>query len=602
MRSRLIAFLTSLSVLFSSVTGLLFGSRNRNLPTDSPVKPDTWAATDGLGRTLPMKGDVRKKNKRKFVGLFYWTWHTSFAKSYEALNASEILAEHPEILYDYESPLWRSTQNGRPYYWGRPLFGYYRDTDAYVLRKHAELIADAGVDVIFFDCTNGTETWDESAEKLFEVFEQAKADGVNVPKVAFMLPFNDSSDTTTSLTHLYERIYAPGRYEDLWFYWDGKPLIMAHSKALDQTDEQQKAICDFFTFRKNEPIYFADDRLYTEKVWGWCCDYPQTRFGKSLGRVEQMCVSVAQNAADGALVAMNSGKNVQGRSFVKNGYSYSYQRGGETVTVDQNTEDAILYGLNFQQQWDHALACDPDFIFVTGWNEWIAGRWQEWMGTPNAFPDQFSAEYSRDIEPHDGLLKDHYYYQLAANIRRFKGVSDSVEAVDGVKTYYHYTNSTYKRDSDGWRGQHFSSDTMRNDFVKAQVSHNADFITMTIETKDPIVPQENAPIRVLLDTDPSGRSPHWEGFEFLINRTGASGGKAIVERSLGGWRFEKTGEAACAVTGNQMTLQIPLTALGLTGDVHFNFKLSDNMQTDGDIMDFYKSGDVAPGGRFMFVY
>mgnify|MGYP003308982899 CR=1 FL=1 len=37
-------------------------------------------------------------------------------------------------------------------------------------------------------------------------------------------------------------------------------------------------------------------------------------------------------------------------------------------------------------------------------------------------------------------------------------------------------------------------------------------------------------------------------------------------------------------------------------NVKFNFKLSDNMQNDGDILDFYKSGDVAPGGRFTFVY
>lgn len=29
---------------------------------------------------------------------------------------------------------------------------------------------------------------------------------------------------------------------------------------------------------------------------------------------------------------------------------------------------------------------------------------------------------------------------------------------------------------------------------------------------------------------------------------------------------------------------------------------SDNMQTDGDVLDFYQNGDVAPGGRFMFVF
>jgi len=33
-----------------------------------------------------------------------------------------------------------------------------------------------------------------------------------------------------------------------------------------------------------------------------------------------------------------------------------------------------------------------------------------------------------------------------------------------------------------------------------------------------------------------------------------------------------------------------------------NFKWSDNMQNEGDIMDFYVNGDVAPGGRFKYQY
>ena len=27
-----------------------------------------------------------------------------------------------------------------------------------------------------------------------------------------------------------------------------------------------------------------------------------------------------------------------------------------------------------------------EIIFVTGWNEWIMGRFDEWMGIENAFP------------------------------------------------------------------------------------------------------------------------------------------------------------------------------------------------------------------------
>ena len=602
MTAKIIAFFLSLTTLFSSLWGSCFGGMNKNKQQKTNIMPDTWAAVDGLGRTLPMAGEVRKKNEKKFVGMFYWIWHTNFADRYEALNATEILSKHPEILYDFDSPLWPEHEDGRPYYWNKPLYGYYRDTDEYVLRKHAELIADAGVDVIIFDCTNGTNTWDESYEKLFEVFERAKSDGVNVPKIAFMLPFHNGLDTTVSLKNLYDRIYSKGRYEDLWFYWDGKPLIMAYPTGLDLTDKTERKIYRFFTFRQNEPTYFCEDTEYSDKTWGWCSDFPQTKFGKSLsGNIEQMCVSVAQNAANGVLVAMNAGDDVQGRSFVKDNYSYSFKTGNDTVTVDKNIDNSLLYGLNFQQQWDNAIAANPDFIFVTGWNEWVAGRWKEW-GIKNAFPDQFSDEYSRDIEPADGILKDYYYYQLVANIRRFKGISNKTIEEDGTKTYYHYTGSTVKRDSEGWQGLHYSSDTMRNDFVKAQVSDDGKSITFKIYTKDNISPKGNAWMRILIDTDQSGSAPNWEGFEYIINRENAGANTVSIEKSTGGWNFEKTGEAQYSVNGSEMTLTVPVSALGLNGDVHFNFKLSDNMQTDGDIMDFYKNGDVAPGGRFMFVY
>ena len=78
----------------------------------------------------------------------------------------------------------------------------------------------------------------------------------------------------------------------------------------------------------------------------------------------------------------------------------------------------------------------------------------------------------------------------------------------------------------------------------------------------------------------------------------------IVEKSTGDWNFEKTGTAKYKTEKNVMSLEIPRSALGLKTkkEVNFNFKLSDNMQVDGDILDFYKNGDVAPGGRFMFVF
>ena len=598
------------------------GIDNVNENTYGDVNPDTWVATDGLGRTLPTYEEAGEKNQEKFVGLFYWTWHYHHSQNRPARNVTEMLSKDPGAVRDFDNPVWTDDGDGIPHYRNEPLFGYYTNVDEYVVRKHAEMIADAGVDVIIFDCTNGTEVWEDGYETLFKIFEEARVEGVNVPQVAFMLPFNAGEDPNTSLHNLYNNIYSKGRYKDLWFFWDGKPFIMADSAALDSEKTDEKEILDFFTFRRNEPGYFTDDNYMSEENWGWCSDYPQTKYGKTLfGGTEQMCVSVAQNAADGELVAMNSGGNVQGRSFTHGDYSYTYQKGEEIVTVDSSVENSLLYGLNFQQQWVYAIECDPEFIFVTGWNEWLAGRWREWQGTENAFPDQFSDEYSRDIEPAKGILKDHYYYQLVANVRRFKGMDKpSLTAKSGTtidilgedsqwdnitNSYNHYINSTRKRNADSWQGVHYESDTMRNDFKNVKVTYDTDNVYFRIETVDDITPYtDQAWMRLFIDTDSTGKVSSWEGFEYVINRENATESQVVIEKSKGGWSFEKTGVGEYVVNKNIMYLQIPLSALGLedSENVSFNFKLSDNMQTDGDILDFYQNGDVAPGGRFMFEF
>ncbi len=616
-----LAFLLSFFMLPSFFNIRLYGTDNINENVYGNVRPDTWVAVDGLGRTLPTYEEVGETDKEKFVGLFYWTWHYNLSSGFEADNVTEILEKYPEAVNDVNHPAWENTSNGKPYHWNEPLFGYYQNFDEYVVRKHAEMIADAGVDVIIFDCTNGTYTWQPAYEVLFKVFDEAIAEGVNVPQIAFMLPFASSEDARTQLRSLYENIYSKGRYKHLWFMWEGKPLIMAHKDSLDTSDSYEKEIYEFFTFRKNNPTYFDDNFKISEETWGWCSDYPQTQYGTSLlGNPEQMCVSVAQNAADGKLVAMNNGGNVQGRSFTKGDYSYSFKKGDEIVTVDASTENAMLYGLNFQQQWDYAIECDPDFIFVTGWNEWIAGRHYEWMGTVNAFPDQFCDEFSRDIEPSAGKMKDHYYYQLVANIRRFKGVGKPVETSGGqtvdingsdsqwdavTNEYFHYTGSTRNRDADGWVGLHYENNTMRNDFKNVKVTYDSENVYFRIETVNDITAHTDpAWMRILLDTDSSGKSANWEGFEYIINRDSATDSTVTVEKSTGGWAFEDAGKASYTVSGNVMQLSVPRSALGLEdGDeVHFNFKLSDNMQADGDILDFYQNGDVAPGGRFMFAF
>ena len=77
------------------------------------------------------------------------------------------------------------------------LYGYYSGTDVFVYRKHAELLADAGVDFIVFDCTNATYLWRAQFLCLVDAFMKAKSEGVKVPQFAFFLNSRSQYELST---------------------------------------------------------------------------------------------------------------------------------------------------------------------------------------------------------------------------------------------------------------------------------------------------------------------------------------------------------------------------------------------------------------------
>ncbi len=80
-----------------------------------------------------------------------------------------------------------------------------------------------------------------------------------------------------------------------------------------------------------------------------------------------------------------------------------------------------------EEQWQRAFELDPEVVFITGWNEWIAMQLNKKQG-PAVFCDQFDVEFSRDVEMMKGGYGDNYYMQMAANIRRFKGMTGPSKA------------------------------------------------------------------------------------------------------------------------------------------------------------------------------
>ena len=574
------------------------------------VNSDYWAATDALGRKV---GRYDDRHPEKQVILFYWTWHERDDRpGSEVKNITDIVRAHPEAMQDADHPAWQR-QPGY-FWWDEPLFGYYKTTDRWVLRKHAELLADAKVDAVFFDCTNGSFTWDASTDCLLEVWSQAQRDGVNVPHIGFLLPFGYSDASLKSLRHLYERLYSKGLYRSLWYYWDGKPCIMAYPDNLTDSPTD-RAIRDFFTFRPGQPDYVNGPDPAHPNGWGWLENYPQHGYVPTPdGGYELVTVGVAQNACP-ETGGHCSAFNLPGA----HSRSYSARHG-----FDPRPE-GYLYGWNFAEQWDRAYELDPRAVFVTGWNEWIAGLWtpanSPWTGVPFSFVDEFDWDRSRDIEPVRswGDRGDVYYLQLVDRVRRFKGTSSQPQPTppqrmalgdwkaweDVRPVYASYRGNTMHRDAQGCCDSHYTNVSGRNDIVEARVARDATYLYFYVRT-DAALTLSSDPhwMMLLLDTDRS-KLTGWQGYDYVVNYRSPRKGKVFVQRSRQDkWLWDDCGEGQMRVDGNRLMLRLPRAVLGLAPDerLDFEFKWSDNMQDEGHVMDFYVNGDVAPGGRFNYVF
>ena len=100
-------------------------------PTFRDLYPDTWVATDAIGRTMPdstVVGPV-KTDQRRVVGIFYVTWHSDrlakFSSPYSA-DVTRVLAADPKARLDAMHKLWTEGM----FHWGEPELGYSCSTTA----------------------------------------------------------------------------------------------------------------------------------------------------------------------------------------------------------------------------------------------------------------------------------------------------------------------------------------------------------------------------------------------------------------------------------------------------------------------------------------
>ncbi len=563
---------------------------------------DTWTATDGLGRSMPI--EVIPPRTNRFVGVFYFLW-LGFETTDGPYDISKILTAHPNAMQEPNNTAWGPMIHY--HHWGQPYFGYYRSSDQWVIRRHARMLADAGVDVIFFDVTNNN-VYPESFLALCQAFSDVRAQGGMTPQVAFLTPFGSPFQV---VQNLYNNIYKINYHPELWFRWEGKPFILANPRFFQQNPE----ILNFFTFRTPQPDYFVGPTGPNQ--WGWLEVFPQHIFYNSTHGSEQMTVGVGQNAVGNRLAAMSE-IGSRGRSFHNN-----------TIPTDNKLTP---YGLNVQEQWERVLQIDPQFVFVTGWNEWIALRLSEFASVklPVMFVDEFDWEHSRDIEPCVGgtdggfpegnSYQDAYYYQLASNIRRYKGarpiptptapitinIGPDFQQWEAVgPSFFDHIGDVEHRDEVGYNASlRYKDDTGRNDIVLTKVARDSDNIYFYARTNQSLTNANSSMNWMLLFVDIDRNfQTGWEGFDVVINRH-INGSLTSAEMSAHGWNWQQVRQIPFVAIGNELQLGVPRTFLGFnnTNSVKFNFKWVDNMVRDGDILSLIQNGDTAPNGRFSYVF
>lgn len=580
-------------------------------------------ATDDFGRTFdPVSG--AKTDKDRYVGLFYFVWQGQHGgQQSDAYDISKMLEDGSEEL-------WSTSTNevspiGQYHYWGKPLYGYYNSSDEWVIRKHIELLTMAGVDFLVMDATNGFE-YSEVSNVILPILQEYFDAGWNVPKVVFYT----NSISATVVKRLYQGydtkdpdksdiynhgIYKDGRYRDLWFCPNGKPMIIGITEKNGGASDQglsaaitDKTLLDFFEIKESQWPNTGKDNPN---------GFPWVQFTRpNYAQGDVINVSVAQhNRLPFSDAVLSSEIN-----------NLMWGRGYTTANGANHSRAAVESGLNFEEQWDVAKQADVKYTFVTGWNEWIAlksvGDPGNGLGMRAFFVDTFNKEYSRDVEMMEGGYFDNFYLQMTRNIRGLKSAQLSnparpehktIDIAAGLKqwnevnsVYYDFSGETIKRDSKGIsNNQHYTDESNRNDIEEIRVASDKDNIYFMVKCKENITVDLSGGNWMNILIDVNGVSGGWKGYNYLINRSPKDNGLTTVDKiteKSGKPVYASGGNAYVTMNGKFMQYKIPKSALGIKGEYRIDFKVLDNVQDMTNLASFYTTGDVAPGGRVNYAY
>lgn len=539
------------------------------------------SAYDALGR-ITEGGSTRTTDKD--VGLFYFLWLGAHSGGNSGIyDNSQLLENNPDELWNPNSTI---SPTGTYHFWGEPLYGYYHAADPWVLTRHVELFMAAGIDYLVFDTTNGP-IYENVVSALLKVLDKYQKQGFDVPKIAFFTNSGPVQTVRSIYNNFYKSTLTENRYPDLWYSPNGKPMIITDLLYFDETNALDKELLDFFDTRHTQwpSDPYEDDEKFPWMSW----TYPQMNHNGVIS------VSVAQHT-----VSMMSKEDE------------NWGRGYSQETFLNNSDDADK-GVNYQFQWDTVFnemekngESSVKTAFVTGWNEWIAIKFKDTAGQVY-FVDAFNKEYSRDLEMMKGGYGDNFYLQTLMNSKRFRYGKKTYYTLpektlditsgngwDNVRAYKDFAGDAMERDSVGYiKSLRYTDTTNRNDITDTQVIHDKDYVYVRVSTVNNITEYtagDKGWMNIWLATKKDS------SFNFVINHN--YGKLSQVDKN---GVYTVVGDVEMTQSGNNLTVKIPRSLLGLSDVPAFRIRVSDNVDAS-DRMNFYVQGDSAPIGDSGYMY
>lgn len=151
---------------------------------------------------------------------------------------------------------------------------------------------------------------------MMRAYHDAREAGVDVPKISGYLQMGSTLPNRWMLLKaVYFNLCYNEYYKDLWYYWDGKPLMIQNGYegnigAANQNDPEEvalaKEIVNFFTFRETGDRWKG--ATTQNKYWHWLVNY-RSRVGYTeSGRTE--CVNLGMAINESYLYGATKGRRI----------------------------------------------------------------------------------------------------------------------------------------------------------------------------------------------------------------------------------------------------------------------------------------------------